>query len=136
MLWAGGYNTWTDVDLLYDALSTAMEEVPSLVFVSTGGAIEGHDEVTFERFRRKTQIGAASERFHFAGWVPTAEVPSYYFESDLGINVDGLNYETLFGARNRLNEMMKVGLPILTTTGTEISHVISNHRLGLTCGRR
>ncbi len=133
VLWAGGYNTWTDVDLLYDALTAAMAEVPDLRFVSTGGAIDGHDEITFDSFRRHAEDSRFAERFHFAGWVPTEDVPSYYFESDLGINVDSYNYETVFGARNRLNDMMKVGLPVLTTTGTEISHIVAEHELGLTC---
>jgi len=132
VLWAGGYNTWTDVNLLYEALTTAMEEVPRLHFVSTGGVIEGHDDITFNRFRERIGNSRFRDRFHFVGWVPTAEVPSYYFESDLGINVDSHNYETVFGARNRLNDMMKVGLPVLTTFGTEISQVVAAERLGLT----
>ncbi len=133
VLWAGGYNTWTDVELLYAALTTAMREVPHLTFVSTGGAIEGHDEITFESFRRQAETSAFADRFHFAGWVPTEDVPSYYFESNLGINVDSFNYETVFGARNRLNDMMKVGLAVLTTTGTEISRTLAEHGLGLSC---
>ena len=133
VLWAGGYNTWTDVDLLYEALTTAMAEVPELRFVSTGGAIDGHDEITFDSFRRRASGSPFADRFHFAGWVPTEDVPSYYFESDLGINVDSYNYETVFGARNRLNDMMKVGLPVLTTTGTEISRIVAERELGLTC---
>ncbi len=133
VLWAGGYNTWTDVGLLYDALTAAMAEVPELRFVSTGGAIDGHDEITFDSFRRRAEHSRFADRFHFAGWVPTEDVPSYYFESDLGINVDSYNYETVFGARNRLNDMMKVGLPVLTTTGTEISSLLAEHDLGLTC---
>ncbi|MCP3962454.1 MAG: glycosyltransferase [bacterium] len=133
VLWAGGYNTWTDVGLLYDALTTAMKQVPELTFVSTGGAIEGHDEITFESFRKRAKESAFADRFHFAGWVPTEDVPCYYFESNLGINVDSFNYETVFGARNRLNDWMKVGLPVLTTSGTEISEIIEEHDLGLTC---
>ena len=133
VLWAGGYNTWTDVGLLYDALTHAMAEVPKLRFVSTGGAIDGHDEITFDSFRRRAEASRFADRFHFAGWVPTEDVPSYYFESDLGINVDSYNYETIFGARNRLNDMMKVGLPVLTTTGTEISRIVAERGLGLFC---
>lgn len=127
VLWVGGYNTWTDVDLLYEALTHAMAEIPSLRFVSTGGVIEGHDELTFHRFRERAEASRFRDRFHFVGWVPTAEVPSYYFESNLGINVDSDNYETLFGARNRLNDMLKAGLPALTTRGTEISHVLADN---------
>ncbi len=132
VLWVGGYNTWTDVDLLYDGLTHAMEEVDRLYFVSTGGVIEGHDEITFERFRQRAAASRFADRFHFAGWVPTAHVPSYYFESNLGLNVDSPNYETLFGARNRLNDMMKVGLPVLSTLGTEISEIIAENGIGLT----
>ncbi len=132
VLWAGGYNTWTDVDFLYDALTAAMNEVDRLHFVSTGGMIEGHDEITFNRFVERAADSRFSDRFHFVGWVPTDHVPSYYFESDLGINVDSRNYETIFGARNRLNDMMKAGLAVLTTLGTEISEMIAEHDLGLT----
>ncbi len=133
VLWAGGYNTWTDVDLLFDALTAAMEEISDLHFVSTGGVIEGHDEVTFNRFLKRIRSSEFSDRFHLAGWVPTADVPSYYLESDIGINVDSDNYETVFGARNRLNEWLKVGLPVLTTAGTEISRIIADNDLGLSC---
>lgn len=131
VLWAGGYNTWTDVDLLFEALTTAMAENPKIRFVSTGGMIEGHDEITFVRFRERIDQSPFADRFHFAGWVPTADVPSYYFESDLGLNVDSANYETTFGARNRLNEMMKVGLAMLTTVGTEISRQVASDGIGL-----
>ncbi len=130
-LWLGGYNTWTDVDLLFHSLSRAMAEVPSLYFVSTGGVIEGHDELTFTRFQEMCRESPHHDRFHFVGWVPTADVPNYYFESDLGLNVDSQNYETTFGARNRINEMAKAGLPVLTTLGTEISHIMAGRELAL-----
>lgn len=134
VLWTGGYNTWTDVDLLFGALERAMRAVPDLHFVSTGGVIEGHDELTFTRFRQCIDASEMKERFHLAGWVPTADVPAFYTESDLGINVDSSNYETTFGARNRLNEWLKVGLPILTTLGTEISETLAELDLCLRCG--
>ncbi|MEM9556432.1 MAG: glycosyltransferase [Acidobacteriota bacterium] len=133
VLWVGGYNTWTDVELLDHALVEAMDRVPNLHYVSTGGALEGHDDITFRRFRERADSGPYADRVHFVGWVPTEDVPCYYFESDLGINVDSANYETVFGARNRLNEFLKVGLPVLTTLGTEISYDIEEHDLGLTC---
>lgn len=132
VLWVGGYNTWTDTDLLSSALDAAMEEIDSLHFVSTGGAIPGHDELTFERFLHHARTSRFKDRYHFVGWVPTEHVPSYYFESDLGINVDSDNCETTFGARNRLNDMMKAGLPVLTTLGTEISWEIHQAGAGLT----
>ncbi len=132
LLWVGGYNTWTDVDLLYDALDLAMGRLASLRFVSTGGALQGHDEVTFERFRQRIAASTFAHRVHFAGWVPTSQVPSYYAAADLGLNVDLASYETTFGARNRINDMLKAGLPILTTLGTEISCQLAERSLVLT----
>lgn len=132
VLWAGGYNTWTDVDLLHTALVEAMQASPEIHFVSTGGALKGHDDVTFQRFRDRMDASPVHQRVHFVGWVPSHHVPSYYAESDLGINVDRACYETQFGARNRLNDMLKAGLPILTTLGTEISHQLAERDLALT----
>lgn len=132
VLWAGGYNTWTDVDLLHNALVRAMEASPQVHFVSTGGALKGHDDLTFQRFRDRMDASSVHQRVHFVGWVPSHHVASYYAESDLGINVDRACYETQFGARNRLNDMLKAGLPILTTLGTEISHQLAARDLALT----
>ncbi|MEL7061219.1 MAG: hypothetical protein AAGN46_14450, partial [Acidobacteriota bacterium] len=131
VLWVGGYNTWTDVELLYGALERAMGERDDLHYVSTGGALPGHDDLTFEKFQRRIEDSSFRDRVHFAGWVPTEQVPSYYFEADLGLNVDIASNETLFGARNRINDMLKVGLPVLTTLGTEISQDLADRRLAL-----
>lgn len=131
VLWAGGYNTWTDVDLLFSALEAAMSREPRLVFVSTGGAIEGHDDHTFESFRRSVARSLYRDRYHFAGWVSTEDIPRYYSDADLGINIDSDNYETLYGARNRINEWMAAGVPVLTTRGTEVSRLVEREELGL-----
>ena len=132
VLWTGGYNTWTDIRSLAGALSLAMEQTPRLHFVSTGGAIPGHDEITYPAFREEMQRTGFADRCHFLGWIEGERLPSLYSECDLGLNMDGLNYETLFGARNRLTNLMAAGVPILTTLGTEITEIISDNRLGYT----
>jgi glycosyltransferase involved in cell wall biosynthesis len=132
VLFAGGYNTWTDVDTLFDGLSRAMRRNRHVKFVSTGGAIKGHDERTFARFRELIAGSPFADRFIFTGWLAVSEVSNYYLESDVGINVDKFNYETLLGTRYRITDMCKAGLPVLTTLGTELSHEIRRERLGLT----
>ncbi|MCD6385468.1 glycosyltransferase [Candidatus Sumerlaeota bacterium] len=132
VLWSGGFNTWTDVDFLFQAVSRAMQVNPLIHFVSTGGTVDGHDEITYHRFQKLISESEFKSRFHLYGWIEAELIPFFYTESDLGINVDSFNYETIFGARNRLVNMMAMGLPVLTTLGTEISHIISQHRLGLT----
>jgi glycosyltransferase involved in cell wall biosynthesis len=132
VLFAGGYNTWTDVDTLFDGLSRAMRRNRHVKFVSTGGAIKGHDERTFAHFRELIAGSPFAQRFIFTGWLAVSEVPDYYLESDVGINVDKFNYETLLGTRYRITDMCKAGLPVLTTLGTELSHEIRRAGIGLT----
>ncbi|MCX7919856.1 MAG: glycosyltransferase [bacterium] len=132
ILWSGGYNTWTDIDTLFNGITRAMKRDGRIWFVSTGGALPGHDEKTYIRFQELIQHSEFTNRFLLRGWIPSEDVFNYYFESDIGINIDTFNYETVFGARNRLLHMMKLGLPVLTTLGTEISYVIAENRLGLT----
>jgi GT2 family glycosyltransferase/glycosyltransferase involved in cell wall biosynthesis len=132
VLWAGGYNTWTDVDTLFEGVTAAMREDPRVKFVSLGGAIPGRDETTFYRFRRHIEESELADRFVFTGWVPAEEVPNYYFESDVGINIDRSSYEMLIGCRYRILDMLRAGLPVITTLGTEISHVVKQERLGET----
>lgn len=132
IFWSGGYNTWTDVDALFDGLVKAMEQNRRIKFVSTGGAIERHDDLTFSRFKEKVQQSEFSDHFIFLGWIPTEDVGNCYLESDIGINIDRFSYEAVLGARNRINEMFKAELPVITTRISEISHIIEDKELGLT----
>lgn len=132
ILWSGGYNTWTDVETLFKALTQAMSQNLKIKFVSTGGKIDGHDDMTYPRFLKMIENSPYKDRFLMLGWVPTEDIENYHFESNLGINIDAMNYEVLFGARNRLTHMMKTGLPVLTTVGTEVTQTIQKEKLGLT----
>jgi glycosyltransferase involved in cell wall biosynthesis len=132
ILWSGGYNTWTDIDTLFAGLTKAMALHPGIKFLSTGGSLPGHDETTYQRFQEMIQASPYQDRFRLLGWIPTEEVPATWFDCDLGINIDHINYETLTGARNRLIHMMKAGLPVLTTLGTEISQIIKDNQIGWT----
>lgn len=132
VLWTGGFNTWTDVKSLAASLSLAMEQVPRMRFISTGGAIPGHDEVSYPAFVEEMKRSGFEDRCHFLGWIEGGELPFLYSECDLGLNLDALNYETLLGTRFRLVNMMAAGLPVLTTLGTELSEMIAENRLGYT----
>jgi len=132
VLWAGGYNTWTDVETLFSGLTAAMREDPRIKFVSLGGAMPGRDETTFYRFRELIEQSEFADRFIFTGWVPNEDVPNYYFESNVGINIDRYSYEMLIGCRYRILDMLRAGLPVVTTLGTEISHAVEQERLGVT----
>ncbi|MFH1284673.1 MAG: glycosyltransferase [Candidatus Peregrinibacteria bacterium] len=124
MLWLGGYNTWVDEITLFRGIEDAMRSCEKLYFVSTGGGIEGLDNKTFAKFMKMIEKSEYKERFIFLGWVETDAIPYIYRRADCGLNVDRKCIETLTGARNRLNEMMKFGLPVVTTLGSEISYEV------------
>jgi len=131
LLWSGGFNTWTDIDTLHAVLERVMEAHPEFHFAATGAYIAGHDERTYYRFEQMAAGSRHARQYHLLGWVETEVVDALFGESNLGINIDSRNYETLFGARNRLTNMMACGLPVLTTRGTEISHDIEDEEAGL-----
>ncbi len=121
LLWLGGYNTWVDEMTLFKGVENAMKKNEDIHFVSTGGGIAGLDNKTFSKFKKMIDSSPYKERFVFLGWVDTSEIPELYKKADVGLNVDRMCVETLTGARNRINEMMKFGLPVITTSGSEIA---------------
>ncbi len=66
------------------------------------------------------------------GWRPWSEMATYYRESNVGINIDALHYETIFGTRTRLVEMIASGLPVVTSLGAELSYLLRDGGVALT----
>jgi len=130
-LWVGGYNTWVDEITLFKGLERAMEHAKNLYFVSTGGSIAGLDKGTFGHFKKMIDDSKFKKRFVFLGWVATSDIPYIYARANVGLNVDRKCVETMTGARNRINEMMKFGVPVLTTLGSEISEEVERVSAGL-----
>lgn len=134
LLWLGGYNTWVDENTLFKGVERAMQKCENLYFVSTGGEIAGLDNKTFAKFKEKIGASEFKERYIFLGWVDTKDIPYIYKRADAGINVDRKCAETFTGARNRINEMMKFGLPVVTTLGSEISYEVVRAGAGIGVG--
>lgn len=128
VLWCGGYNTWTDVQTLFRGLEFAMAGAPQLHYVSAGASTYGAPDNAYERLRALIAGSTHRNRFHLLGWRPWSEIAGLYADSDLGISVDARHYETTYGTRTRLVEMLGAGLPVITTLGTDLS------RLLLECG--
>lgn len=132
VLWSGGYNVWTDVDTLFKALDEAMEEDPRIHYVSAGAGVRMAENTSYERFQEMIGNSSHRDRFHMLGWQPSSVIPGLYRQADVGVNLDAFHYETLLGTRTRLVEMMHYGLPVLTTLGCELSHIVQDQGLGLT----
>ncbi|MCC5876013.1 MAG: glycosyltransferase [Candidatus Sumerlaeia bacterium] len=130
-LWSGGFNSWTDVPGLVLGLEMLCARDPDFHLVCTGGAVHGHDEKTWEDFQTAVASSLPPGKVHLLGWIELEKVLELHQSVHLGINIDGDNLETRFGARNRLTNMMGAGLPVLTTRGTEIAEWIEHRDLGV-----
>lgn len=131
ILCSGGFNTWTDVNTLFEGIESAMAKDRRVHCVVTGGAISGHHEDGFTRFKILISKSPYENRFHLLGWLPNPEVDQITLECDLGINVDLPIYESLLGSRNRMLFWLQCGLPILTTVTTEISRILVDNDLAI-----
>jgi glycosyltransferase involved in cell wall biosynthesis len=121
ILYSGGYNTWCDVDGLFAALEGVMHRHLHVHFVSTGGKIEGHDPHTFARFTSMVSASPHASRYHLQGWVPAADLPAYYAESDVAVNADKPSYEAMLGSRTRALDWLRAGLPCVLSDLPELA---------------
>ncbi len=121
VLWSGSYNTWTDVDTLFHGLEQAMQADSRIYFLSTGGQVDGHDELTYPAFVRLVERSPYRDRFVLHGWVASPRLPDYYAAADLALNLDDSNVEAELGTRNRIVAWAAGGLPIATTTLCELA---------------
>jgi glycosyltransferase involved in cell wall biosynthesis len=132
VLWCGGYNTWTDVDTLFRGLEAAMRVHPQLHYVSVGANTYQAPDNVYDRLVAMAAASDLRDRYHMLGWRPWSEMTTYYLESDVGINIDALHYETIFGTRTRLVEMIAWGLPVVTSLGPELSYLLRDAGAALT----
>jgi len=124
VLWCGGYNTWTDADTLYSGLVAAMAGNPRVHFLSAGASTYQASETVYDRFIKRIQSCTYADRFHLLGWRPWQEIAALYQVSDVGVSIDAVHYETIYGTRTRLMEMLAYGLPVITSYGCELSYQI------------
>ena len=132
VLWTGGYNTWTDIDTLYEGLTMAMKKNPKIKFVSTGGEIPEQDVKTYPRFLKKIDGSDLKDNFIMNGWIAGRDVPNYYFEADIGINIDKDIYEVSLGSKSRILDWMRAGLAVLSSNVCELTEIIEREKAGYT----
>ncbi len=129
VLWSGGYNTWTDTHTLFEGLSYAMERDPRVRFVSTGGSIDGHDELSYPEFVSRVEGSPQRDRFMLEGWIDHEKARSYYLACDVGINIDAVTYEVMLGSRTRIVDWAMAGLPALSTNLCELTDELAREGL-------
>jgi len=120
VLWSGSFNTWCDVDTTFTGLEEAMTADATVHLVATGGAVRGHDELTYERFRRLVDGSRHVDRFHLLGWVDAERLVECYRDADVGLNVERPLYERRLGSENRVAQWLAHGLPAISTALSDL----------------
>ena len=125
----GGYNTWTDGETLLSGLLLAMKQLPSMRVLSTGGAIPGHHNATYEAFRAQALSSPYAQRFTFHGWVPHKVLPELLREAHVGLCLDRMGVEPELGSRTRVLFYLHQGLEVVATPKTELCEELAGLRM-------
>jgi glycosyltransferase involved in cell wall biosynthesis len=131
VLWSGGYNVWSDVRTLFAGLERAMRENPRIHFLSTGGVIPDHDELTYRTFVELVEQSDLRNRFHLKGWVPADDVIGYWNRSDLGVLTELKMYEGELGDKNRVVQWLGFGLPVAYNRIGDLGDLLAANEIGL-----
>jgi glycosyltransferase involved in cell wall biosynthesis len=135
VLWSGSYNVWSDVETLFEGLESAMSEDSTIHFVSTGGAIPGHDEETYADLEQRVESSPYRDRYHLKGWVSADEVRSYWAASDLGVLTEHSMYEGELGSKNRVIQWLGYGLPVAYNHVGDLGELLDRKGIGLVFDR-
>jgi glycosyltransferase involved in cell wall biosynthesis len=131
LLWAGGYNTWMDVDTLFEGLDAAFACREDLTFVSTGGVIEGHDEETHPRFWRRARGSTFVDRFQDLGRLPRREMVQTLQSCHVVLSISRPCLEAELGSRQRIVEALAHGRAVVATRLGDLSREVEEAGAGL-----
>lgn len=128
LLWSGGFKPWHDIETTVACAELLMHRYPQVHFVSTGGPAPQVDHHTYRMFEDRLARSPWKDRFHRMGWLDSSTLSQIYREANVGLNIDGKNYSTMFGAPYRMATMAASGLPMAGTIGTELSEWLEEER--------
>lgn len=131
VLWSGSYNVWSDVGTLFNGLELAMKEDTRIRFLSTGGAIPGHDERTYRELLERISHSRYRDRFRMEGWVSASSVAGYWNQADVGVLTEYPIYEGMLGSKNRVIQWIASGLPVLYNKIGDLGEFMEREEVGL-----
>jgi glycosyltransferase involved in cell wall biosynthesis len=131
VLWAGGYNTWMDVETLFAGVQKAMARQADLVFVSTGGPIAGHDEESYRQFWSRARASAFAPRFEDRGRLPRRAALEALLDGHVVLSISRPCLEAEVGSRQRLIEALAYARPVVATRLGDLAGTIAQAGAGL-----
>lgn len=130
-LWSGSFNTWCDVATFAAGGEAALLSTPELRIEVTGGAVQGHDEFTFEEFLSFIAASSVRDRFVVHGWVDGEALEPIYARADMGVSLGRWSYERALGSENRATSFLVRGIPVIISRGSELAEEIGRVGAGL-----
>jgi GT2 family glycosyltransferase/glycosyltransferase involved in cell wall biosynthesis len=132
VFWSGGFNTWCDVPTLVEGLELAMDRMPDLRFVATGGEIAGHDDLTAAELRRRVAESRHGSRFELLGQVAREAADDWQGRAHLALITEKKLYERELGSSGRISGWLAAGKAILCSSCSELATELAERGLILT----
>jgi glycosyltransferase involved in cell wall biosynthesis len=139
VLWGGGLWKWFDPCSVIRAIreiSQTRHDI-KLLFLATKRAKTDSTGIniaysTDEAIALSQQLGLYNRFVFFNNdWVPYTERQNYFLEANIGISAHFETVETRLSFRTRLLDYLWTELPIITTRGDYLSHLVEQHQLGV-----
>ena len=133
VLWCGGCYPWFDVETYLAAMPAIAVAHPDVRFRFAGidGVALDHELPLARRIREVVAASPAlASRSEFVPWLPYADRGALYTAADVGVCTYGDHLETRLSMRTRVIDMVWGGLPLVVSTGDEMSRVVEAHALG------
>lgn len=138
VLWSGGCYPWFDIETYFRSMPEVLRRVPDVQFVfaglegmtaTNGGSPRYHGTRKLIEFLRESRELKA--RSTFVDWLPYCDRGLAYAAADVGVCSHGAHLETSFSMRTRVLDMIWGGLPVVSTSGDEVSQQLVTSGAGL-----
>jgi glycosyltransferase involved in cell wall biosynthesis len=123
----GTFSPWHGVEVLAEAIPSALDECQSLYFLLIGSG------PLFDQVKSTVEKTADIKRVIFTGLIPQDEAPRYLMCSDFFLsphvpNPDGTPF---FGSPTKLFEYMALGKGIIASNLDQLGEVLEHHKTAL-----
>jgi len=126
----GAFNSWFDPETLFKGIEYAMMKSSEIFFTATGGLLPYAAE-KYESFLKLVSASRFRDRFSLMGWVTEEELQKIQHSASAAVYTDVSGGETILGARTRAVDWINRGIPVVCTSGAEISEDIHRYGMGI-----
>lgn len=134
VLWAGGLWNWVDPLTLIRAMAmvraTRSDVKCLIVGVRHPNPEIGEMDMARQAIALARELGLYEQGVSFVDWLPYSRRQEALLESDIGISLHGRGVESEFAFRTRILDYIWAGLPMVLTSGDELSGRVERDRLG------